>query len=349
MYTREIQPPRDTPVENGVPVPGTWDRAFKEVNLLDTHRPYRFPLPGWAKDYRLKEWQRFIVQDDRHIFGALLANFKLYCLAQVRLYSKETGDLFQFRKLLPGKGWHLPRSLANAAAGSRARKFFFLVHNWLDADTIKLELDIEARRERPALTADLGYTMNRRDVTPMAVSLCFTARRSMYAFKAAAPVRGDIVLGDKRINMDPARTTGIFCDCKGFFPYRMRSTSAGAMDFTGDGRRFAFHLAENQARETNRNNENALWVDGRLSPLPPVRITMPKGVDSDWIIQDLEGMVDLVFTPKAHNNSSVRVPLSSAEYSVPLGIFNGMVANSGGEQIQVRNAWGMGEKLYLRV
>jgi len=348
MYTREIQPPRDTPVENGLPVQGTWDRAFKEVNLLDIQRPYRFPLISWAKDYRLKEWQRFIVQDDRYIFGALLANFKLYCLAPVQLYNKETGDLFQFMKLLPGNGWRLPNSLANATAGSRARKFFFLIHNWLDADTIKLELDIKARRERPAFTVDLGYTMN-RDIIPMAVSLCFSAQRSMYSFKAAAPVRGDIVLGNKRINLDPARTTGIFCDCKGFFPYRMRNTTAAAMDFTSDGRRFSFYLAENQARETNRNNENALWVDGRLSPLPPVRVTMPEGVDSDWIIQDLEGMVDLIFTPKAHNNGSVRMLLSNAEYNTPLGVFNGMVATSDGEQIQVRNVWGMGEKLYVRV
>jgi len=349
MYTREIQAPRDTPVENGLPVQGTWDRAFKEVNLPDIHRPYRFPLPGWAKDYRLKEWQRFIVQDDQYIFEALLANLKLYCLANVRVYNKETGDLYECRKLLLGKGWRLPRSLSNAAAGSRSQKFFFLVHNWLDVDFIKLEIDIEARRGRPALTVDLGYAMERRDVTPMAVSLCFTDNRSMYAFKALTAVRGDIVLGTKRINMEPARTSGIFCDCKGFFPYPMRNITVGAMGFTGDGRRFGFHIAENQAKETNRNNENALWVDGRLNPLPPVRITMSTGVDADWIIQDLEGMVDLVFTPKAHNNGSIRVLLTSAEYNAPLGIFNGMVANSEGEQIQVHNVWGMGEKLYLRV
>ena len=349
MFTREIQAPRDTPIENGLPVQGTWNRAFKEVNLLDILRPYRFPVFRWARAYRIKEWQSFTVQDDKYFLGAMLADLKLYCMAQVRLYNKETGDFFRFRKLLPGSIWRLPRSLANASAGSRSKRFFFLVHNWLDADAIKLDLDIAAHKGQPALTVHLDYNMSIGDVTPMAVSLCFSETRSMYAFKAAAAVWGDIVLGDKRINMDRARTTGIFCDCKGFFPYRMRSISCSAMGFTGDGRRLGFHLTKSQAKETNRNNENAMWIDGRLIPLPPVRITMPKGVNAGWIIQDVEGMVDLVFTPKAYDYSSGASLFFSAEYNSPLGYYDGMLADSDGEQIQVHNMWGLGENLFLRM
>jgi hypothetical protein len=32
-----------------------------------------------------------------------------------------------------------------------------------------------------------------------------------------------------------------------------------------------------------------------------------------------------------------------------MGYFNGMLVSAQGEQIQVRNVFGMGEKLYLRV
>ncbi|MCL2878668.1 MAG: DUF2804 domain-containing protein [Treponema sp.] len=350
MYTREIQPPRDTPVENGIPVQGTWDRAFKEVNLLDIHRPYRTPLPGWARDYRIKEWQRFAAQDDRYFFAALLANFKLYCFAQIHLYDKEKGESYQFKKLLPGKGWwRLPRNLANASAGSLSKRFFFLIHNWLDADSTMLDVDIEAERGKSILTVYLGYNINKDKINPMAVSLCFSEHRSMYAFKAAAPVHGDIVFMGKRITMEPERTTGIFCDYKGFFPYRMRNVMCSSMGFSADGRRFGFHLGENQAKETNRNNENALWTDGRVTPLPPVRITMPKGADSNWIIQDMEGMVDLVFTPKVNHNDNFNMLITSADYNTPLGHYNGMVVNSDGEKIQVHNMLGMGEILHLRM
>jgi hypothetical protein len=121
------------------------------------------------------------------------------------------------------------------------------------------------------------------------------------------------------------------------------------MGFDGDGRRIGFSIAENQARETFKNNENALWVDGRLTPLPPVRITMPKGNESNWVIQDMEGMVDLTFTPQESIRDVINVIAARVEYDTPLGYYNGMLVNSGGEQIPVRNMWGLGEKLYLRM
>ena len=349
MYTRKILPPCAAPVENGIPIQGTWDRAFDEVNLLDIQRPYRMPLPRWFRDSRIKEWECLSIQDDRFILEAFLANVKIYRMAQVFLFDKESGERFVFRKILPGMGWVLPRSLSNASVESRSFRFFFRIHNWLDADTIKLDLNIEAVRRRPALTVHLAYNMNPRDVTPMAVSLHIAERRSMYAFKALAAVRGDMVFGGRHIRLKPERCSGFFCDYKGFFPYRLRSTVCSAMGFDGEGRRFGFHIAENQTKETFKHNENALWVDGRLTPLPPVRITMPGGPESDWIIQDLEGMVDLVFTPKAPNKTGARLFFTSAEFDVPMGLYNGMLLNADGVEIQARNLWGMGERLYLRV
>jgi hypothetical protein len=116
-----------------------------------------------------------------------------------------------------------------------------------------------------------------------------------------------------------------------------------------NNRRIAFNIAENQARETYKNNENALWVDGELTPLPPVRITMPQGVETDWVIQDVEGMVDLTFTPVEPVRTAVDLILTKAEYDTPLGYYNGMLVTAKGDQIPVRNMWGLGEKLYIRV
>ena len=270
-------------------------------------------------------------------------------MIQVLLYDKENGEKFIFRKIMPGSGRHLPDSLANASVDSRSSGFFFRIHNWLDANTIRLDLNIKATRRRPSLTVQLAFNFAKQETTPMAVSLCFTEQRSMYAFKVLAPVRGDMVFRGRHIKLKQNACSGIFSDYKGFFPYRMRTTICNATGFDAEGRRFGFHIAENQTRETNKNNENALWVDGRLTPLPPVRITMPSGPDSAWIIQDVEGMVDLTFTPKEQNQSGVRLILTSAELNAPLGYYNGMLVNADGEQIEVRGIFGMGEILYLRV
>jgi hypothetical protein len=348
MYTRVIQPPRASPIEDGNPLQGTWNQPFEKVDLLEIRKPYRYPLPGWARDSRIKEWECFSAQNDHFLLEALLCNVKLYRMAQVLLYDKENKEKFIFRKFIPGTGWQFPLSLSNATVDSHSFHFYFRIHTWLDADKVNLDINIEATRRRPALTAHLAYNIT-RDVTPMVVSLGIADRRIMYAYKALAPVRGDMVFDGRHISLKRDTCSGFFCDYKGFFPYRMQETICSAMGFDTENRRFGFHIAENQTKETNKNNENALWVNGRLTPLPPVRITMADDPDAVWVIQDVEGMVDLTFTPKEQNYSEAQLIFTTAEFNAPLGYYNGMLVNAEGEQIHVRNLFGTGEKLYLRV
>ncbi|MCL1931405.1 MAG: DUF2804 domain-containing protein [Treponema sp.] len=349
MYTREIQNPRVAPIENGIPLTGTWNKAFSQVDLLGIQRPYSWPLPRWVRDHRIKEWESFSVQDDHFFLEALLGNFKLFHIAQVFLYDKEAEKCYVYRKMLPGNRWRMPRSLNHALVECHSSDFLFRIHTWLNADTINLDLDINAAKRHPAFTARLAYCLGDDNVTPAAVSLNFAERRNMYAYKTLTAVRGDVVLGDRHISLDPAHCTGIFRDYKGFFPYRMRGVFCGCMGFDVEGRRYGFHIAENQARETRKNNENALWVNGSFTPLPPVRITMPGGPESDWVIQDVDGMVDLVFTPKETNRFGINFLITSGDFIAPMGYYNGALVSANNEQIQVRNQWGIGEKLYLRV
>jgi len=349
MYTREILPPITSPIADGRPVIGTWTKAFEKVDLQEIRKPYRQFLPGWIRDNRIKEWQCFTVQDDAFLIEALFCNLKLYRMAQVVLYDKENKTKFVFRKIKPGTGWHLPHSLANSYVDSHSSNFFFRIHSWLDADKIQLDINIEAARKHPSLTIHLAYNVCSRNVTPLVVSLGISDNRMMYAYKTLTPVRGDMVFGGKHISMKRNKCLGFFCDYKGYFPLRMHTTMCSAMGYDEENRHFGFHIAENQTKETNKNNENALWVNGQLTPLPPVLITMPNGLEETWVIQDVEGMVDLTFTPKEPNRSGSNLLFTKADFNAPLGIYNGMLLNSAGEQIQIKNLFGIGEKLYLRV
>ena len=172
----------------------------------------------------------------------------------------------------------------------------------------------------------------------------------MYAYKALTAVSGDVVSGGQHFHLDTAKTSGLFYDFKGYYPYQMRSTWCTGLGFDSQNRRFGFTLGENQARESYGNNENALWIDGRLTLLPPVKITRNGDYESsDWIIQDMEGMVDLVFTPKEPGRDTGNFILSNADYENPLGFFNGHMVSAEGEELPIRNVWGVCEKLYLRV
>ena len=349
MYTREIQVPRSSPVENGRPLQGTWMRAFEEVGLINIRRPYPFPLPRWIKNLRIKEWESFYIQDDRFSLQARLCNLKFFRSAHVVMYDRETKERLEFRKVIPGGAWRLLQRLNNDSVDSRSWGFFFRIHSWLDTDSVNIELNIKRRQKRPAFTAHAIFDLAGGKTTPMAVSLLFTEYRNMYVYKALTAVSGDVVAGGKHIHFDPAKTTGLFCDYKGYFPYRMYSTWCMGMGFDSRNRRFGFALGENQAKESYKNNENALWIDGKLSPLPPVKITKSGGSESEWIIQDMEGMVDLVFTPKELKRNAENFIFSSSEFENPLGYFNGLLVSAEGEELPVKNVWGTGEKLYLRV
>ena len=349
MYSREIQEPRRAPVESGIPLQGTWTQAFEEVDLLDIHKPYPFPLPRWLKDSRIKEWESFIIQDDRFCLQARLCNMKLARSASVVFCNKETNERLEFNKLIPGGGWRLPRALHNESVDSRSLGFFFRIHTWLDTNSVNLELNLRGTLRRPALTAHAVFDFAGGKTTPMAVSLLFSERRSLYAYKAPAAVSGDVVSGGQHFRLNPANTSGLFSDFKGYYPYPMRSTWCTALGFDAGGRRFGIALGENQAKESYKNNENALWIDGQLTPLPPVKITRNGGPDSDWIIQDMEGMVDLVFTPRVPGRTIRNFILFTSDYENPEGYFNGLVVSSRGEEVPVHNVWGTGEKLYLRV
>jgi len=349
MYTREILPPITSPINDGNPVIGTWKGAFEKVDLREIRQPFRYPAPDWIKDFRIKEWQYFSAHDNSFVLEAYFCNFKLYRMAQVLLYDKEKKEKFVFRKIKPGTGKHLPYSLANSSMDNHASHFFFRIHNWLDADTVRLDINIEATRKNPSLTVHMAYNLNSQEVTPITVSLGFSPRTIMCAYKALAPVNGDIVFAGQHIHMNQNTCSGFFTDYKGFFPYRMQTTTCSAAGFDDKNRRFGFHIAENQTRETNKNNENVLWVDGKATPLPPVLITMPNGPDADWVIQDIEGMVDLTFTPKEPNRNGTNLLFTRSDFNAPLGIYNGVLVNSEGEQIQIKNFFGVGEKLYLRV
>ncbi|MCL2186142.1 MAG: DUF2804 domain-containing protein [Treponema sp.] len=348
MYSREILSPIASPVKDGRPVFGTWNKAFEKADLLEIRKPYNYPFPRWLRDCRIKEWQCFTVQNDSYLLEALFCNIKLYQMVQVLLYDKKNKKKYLFIKKKSFSGWQLPQSLSNSIVESRSSNFFFQIHNWLDTNTVKLYLNIESTRKNPSLTVHLEYNVT-QETTPMTVSLGFSERRSMYAFKTLTPVHGSMVFEENQIEFKQDTCSGFFCDYKGFFPYNMQTTMCNATSLNEEKEHFGFHLAENQTKETNKNNENALWVNGKLTLLPPVLITMPNGPESNWNIQDIEGMVDLTFSPIEQNKGVSNLLFTKADFIASVGTYNGMLVNSEGEKIKIKDLFGMGEKLFLRM
>jgi hypothetical protein len=347
MYSRVLLPQQASPIENGIPMQGTWTTAFEKIDLLDIKKPYPLPLPRSVLNLRVKEWQSFTIQNDDVCLFSSIANFKFISFVEVFLLDKSSGESFKLFRVFPLSYWRMPVSLHNSYTGIDTADFSFRIHNWLDFKSIKLDLNIGSNFNRNAFTAQLEFDLDIKKVTPMSVNLLLNNTKCYYTYKGISAIRGRIVWGNRRIFLHRASSIGLFRDHKGYLPYVTHTTSCSGFGFDSKQRIFGFSLAENQAREPNKNNENALWLEGVLTPLPPVRITQIP--DGEWNIQDLEGMVDLTFKPIQDMENTFGIILFNIEHQIPIGMINGMLQTKDGEKLQIRNLWGFAEKFNFRL
>lgn len=185
--------------------------------------------------------------------------------------------------------------------------------------------------------------------SPNVVCLPLGLNRAMYSTKILMPMEGEFSIGGKSHRFEGPESMGIFDDHKGYYPYQMQYDWATGFGADAKGRRVGFNLADNAVvRDPARNNENCVWINNKVWPLPPVKMTRPQGPGGDWIIQDMEGMVDLVFTPELTNDIRINLGIVESEYNGPLGTFKGFVRGGNGEKIQAELLYGAGEKEYIR-
>jgi hypothetical protein len=349
MYAREIEAPIDTPVQNGKPVAGTWARSFKQTNLMDIAHPFSLPLPRWAIKTRIKEWQSFIIQNNDVYFEAFMVNLRYFRFIEATIIDKKSGEPVRYIDYFPFSFWELPLSLRDGFVSGRAPGYFVAINNRLEDSSLTLDLNMESGGGLPSLNTIFKFEADYKKYTPMSVNMLFSEDRCFYTFKTLCPVYGRIILGENKIfDLDSSNTAGIFRDAKGFFPYWTRASWATAVTFLKDGRCAGFSLGENQAKGANKDNENALWINGSLTPLPPVRIT--QGAENEWVIDDIEGMIDLVFTPKKPlEKLGFNLIFAKADLYNPTGLFNGFVISKDGEKIEFHNVYGCAEKLNLRL
>jgi len=162
------------------------------------------------------------------------------------------------------------------------------------------------------------------------------------------PMEGEFSVGGESHRFEGPSSMGIIDDHKGYYPYRLRYDWVTGFGADAKGRRVGFNLTDNQVRDQVRYNENCLWINNKVWPLPPVKMTRPQGPAGDWIIQDTEGMVDLVFVPELANDLRFNLGILESDYNGPLGGFRGFVSNGEGEKIQADQLYGAGEREYLR-
>jgi hypothetical protein len=348
LRNRGFPPAPESVVEKGAFALGRFGTPFRRANMLDVSRPFHYPVPRTVKNWRLKEWQAYEFGDRRWFFLASLYNAKVCSLVLFLAYDRERKKRYLIRRLLPGGIFRFSESISGSDVYYQGARSLLESACDYDAGTMQVTVVHGSRNPERRFSGRFRFSCAVKAASPNVVCLPLGLNRAMYSAKILMPMEGEFSVGGESHRLEGRASMGIFDDHKGFYPYRMRYDWATGFGVDAKGRRIGFNLTDNQVRDQVRYNENCLWINNKAWSLPPVKVTRPQGIAGDWIIQDTEGMVDLVFTPELANDIRFNLGIVESDYHGPLGSFRGFISNGEGEKIQAELLYGMGEKKYLR-
>jgi hypothetical protein len=348
LKVRPFDPAPENAVEKGSFALGRYGTPFRRANMLDVSHPFHYPVPRIIKDWRLKEWQAFTFGDKRWFFLASLYNAKTCSLVLFLAYDRERKKRCLIRRFIPGSLFHFTESLSGSDVYYHGARSLLEMACDYDAGAMQLTVVHGSRRPGRRFSGRFRFSCGPKVAAPNVVCLPLSLNRAMYSTKILMPMEGEFSVGGESHRFEGPASMGIIDDHKGFYPYRMRYDWVSGFGTDAKGRRIAFNLTDNQVRDQARYNENCLWINNKAWALPPVKVTRPQGPSGEWIIQDTEGMVDLVFTPEVPNEVRFNIGILESDYYGPLGSFRGFVSNGEGEKIQAELLYGVGEKEYLR-
>lgn len=346
--SRAVTPAPESPVKNGRFQFGTFNTPFTFVNMLEGPGIWPVPVPAWFKRFRLKEWEAFqIGNGDVFVLGAVYnIRWKRLLVLVVHDIPSGTGTQY-FMECVPFR-IRIGNGMKGSVSECRAGRAHLRIENRLAENLIDLKGDIPGTAERPPVKLNVRC----RHVTePIVICQPFAENRALYSHKALMPVTGDLIVGDRRILFGEDDAFAIIDDHKGFYPYRMAfDWVTGAVRSPEEGL-LGFNLTRNQVLHPEKYNENCLWMDGKMIPLPPVFFSrIREGGREVWSVRDAAGFVNVDFHPRGVEITERRnFLIARIDYRAPFGRFSGWIRPGGGRRISVDSCFGMGERKRMRL
>jgi hypothetical protein len=350
LYTRELKPAPEYPVENGVPSFGSFSGPFGRFDIRGMKRPFGdFPIPRFISGIRIMENMRFLFCDENNIGEIEIFNARYFSFMETTLWNRNTAKRIAYRRLIPPRVLKFPFSFDNGVTACRVPGRFVKIHSRLQKGVIHADFDFIGSDFRPPFEGRLEMSLLARGAASLSSLLPYKVRRRCLAsYQIAAPLHGWIGTRYDDHQIMEADGIGFFDVRKAYYSLRTKSSNLIGMGHI-DGKLVSFQLGNSVSSDASRYNDNVLFIDGIVCPLPPVKITRPYGVTGVWIIQDTESMVDLVFTPISDSPRRLSAFVVRTDYHTVYGTFDGVLLTGDGEKITLRAVPGIGKKILLRI
>ena len=350
LYTREIAPAPEHPVLAGKPAFGTFRGPFGHFDIRGMKRPFgNLPIPEVISNRRIMGIMRFIFCDEGNIGEIELFDAGYFSFMETTLWNRLTKRRIAYRRIiLPGL-LKMPLEFGNSVTACRSHARFTRIHTRLQKGLIHADFDFLGSGARPPCEGRFEMNLAAPGAADLSAVIPYGVRRRCQAsFQQTSALHGWIGTGYDDHHIPESSGVGYFDIRKAYFSLRTKKSVMIGLGRV-DGRIVSFQLGNSVTREDYQYNDNVLFVDGKAWPLPPVKITRPFGVDGDWIIQDTESMVDLVFTPISDSPRKLSAFVLRTSYHTVYGTFEGALLTGDGEKIALRGYPGIGKKILLRI
>lgn len=350
MYTREILPAPDSPVLGGKPVFGTFSGVFKKFDIRGLKHPFTsLPLPSFVTNIRIMGIIRFVFCDDNNIGEIELFDAGYFSFMETTLWNRKTNHRIAYRRIVPPGLMKVPDDLANGVIACRTHRRLVRISTRLAKKSFRADFDFLGSDARPPCEGRFEMDLSLPGFAELSAVVPHRVRRRCQAsYLMTAPLAGWIGTGYDDYHISPETGVGFFDARKAYFGLRTKMSKMIGLGRI-DGRMVSFQLGNPLSNDDSRYNDNVLFVEGQAYPLPPIKITRPYGVAGEWVIQDTESMVDLVFTPVSDSPRRLSVFIVRTDYHTVYGLYEGTLLTGDGEKIVLRGFPGIGKKVLLRI
>lgn len=345
-YVREILATPKEIVTNGHCNMGTFNAPIEKVNPLDADSPLGIRLPKAIQNLRLKEWEAFQISNSEWFICLAVYNTKSLGTAIIMAYNRVEDALYRYETKAPACKLTVPSGLQDSHCFYHGSGFSIDIYNELKNGQFRVQFHATGFKNLPDMRGDfVGYHVTE----PIVVIQPFGKNRPLYSHKALMPCEGKLTTNGTISEFGRKNACMIIDDHKGFYPYVMKYDWITGCGYDASSRLVGFNITFNQIQDHERYNENCLWLDGKMYPLPPVVISRPEGVEKTWIATDEYGVIKLRFTPLKDSPIIINAGIVATRYHGPIGRLSGTITAPTGEIINFEGFPGMGEQKYIRM
>jgi len=331
----------DKAVENGQVQFGRFARPFRELNLLDAQCD--IPRVSGLRRFRLKEWEHWAVVHPDWYLSVAIVDVGFLVTSWLHMFDRRNRKAFEHVRKLPPWTFRAPANLWDHSGEVKTRGYRVSVHNHLERQLHRLQIEVSGQRSLPAVSGTLLFNEDPARTQPLVVMLPLGPNRPMFSHKSACPASGVLEIGGEKVEFTPGRDVGLLDYHKAYYPRNTfwRWATFATIDATGN--LLGVNLTHNVIKDDEQFNENCIWHGNSISLLGAARFDVPKDPMQPWKIRTTDGAVNLQLTPQGLRKERVNLGLVRTAYDQPYGLYSGTLEDSAGKRHEVKEAFGLAE------